>query len=117
MVEIDLDAVAAAEAEQDREQPVVLLGGQKFLLPVSLEWKVISLMQKGEIDEAINLLLGEDQAFDFWAQKPTDKVITALIKSLESTYEVGEPGESSASRDSSRNTSGRSRRTSRGSTA
>jgi hypothetical protein len=73
-------------------------------------------MQKGEIDAAIDHLLGEDQAEEFWAQRPTDKVMTALIKSLEKIYDLGDSGESSASRGSSKNTSGRSRRTSNGST-
>ena len=108
MAEIDLDAIAA---EVDDEQPVVVFGGEKFTLPARLPWRAISMMGRGEIDEALNLVLG-DQAEAFWGHEPNDRQIEALFEGLADAYGMESLGESSASGVSSASNGDRSRPTS-----
>lgn len=93
-MEIDLDA---AERDVLAEEPVVIFGGEKFTLPPRPSWKCISAMGTGNIDEALDLLLGE-QAPAFWAKNPSDKHVKALLEGIQSAYGL-DVGESEASGD------------------
>lgn len=104
---VDLDARRAARAEAQGEPPEVVLGGERFTLPVRLPLEALDLMADGQFRAAFRLLLADEDAVSrFFAHRPDD----ADLEDLMSVY--GEPGNSSASAPSVPSIGTRSRPTS-----
>lgn len=110
--ELDLDAVQAAEAEAAGEGFAFTIGGDHFqlpgVLPIEYVFDIVNVGYRAALDK----LLGTDDAAKFWAHKPGRNVIEALDKGIAKHYGFGQPGNSSASGNSSKNGTGRSRPTS-----
>jgi hypothetical protein len=128
---INLDkarAARAAKREANGKAPVVVLGGQRFTLPVELPFSVANLMVKvgtlsqkndtagleGIIEKIIRSMVG-DQYDEFMKHLPSLDDITELFEGMLKEYGLS-PGESTASAPSKTN-SRRPRQTSKPATA
>ena len=96
---IDLDARRAQRAEAREEDFTVKLGGEEFTFPPITEWPVelTELLQKGELMDALRLLLSDEQSPRFIAQHPTMGDLNDLFEALGNRAGVGGLGNSSAS--------------------
>lgn len=105
---IDLDAKRVARAEAQGDPPEVVLGGERFSLPVELPLETLDLMADGQFREAFSILLGgEVEMRRLFRHRPTD----ADLEELMGVY--GDAPESLASPRSSAATGTRSRPTGR----
>lgn len=94
---IDLQASRAARLEALGE-PVVLKwdDGIEFTLPVEMPAEFALCGQEGNMRAAIVALLGDDQAAEMFALRPSMDDINALVEMAGEVYGVT-PGESGAS--------------------
>lgn len=113
-MELDLDARAAAEAENRPEDHAITWRGRSWPVPARIPWALGRLMASADVDGAMALLLGEEQ----WAEMTDGADIDEVKVLYQGILEVTgiRPGESSASSTSSPGTGARSRRTSSAST-
>ena len=108
---LDLDQARAARSETLGEQHVLKFGGTEFHLPVEVPLEFANHAVKGNILEALQSLLGENQFPVFMESNPSMKDVEELMNGMAELYGM-EVGESSASRHSLKNTSQPSRQTS-----
>ena len=109
MPELDLDAIRAAEREQHREPPTIVLGGVRWTLPVEMPFPIVEALgrldrTKGHaanllIEEIFRGLLGEQYA-PFMRENPSVLDMAVLVEHLPELYGVPS-GESTASGSSS----------------
>lgn len=118
---IDLDAARAARREAQGEPPTVTFGGETFNLPVELPFDISEMGTRlneaqtstevaAAMRDTMKMLLADD--YDrFMALRPSTQDLVVLVEGIPKEYGIG-PGESRASRRSSRSSTGRSRPTS-----
>jgi hypothetical protein len=96
----DLDAVAA-EAAGTGEPFTFTFGGDQYELPARFDVRVIALIGKGDVYDALRTLLGKDQTDRLMASDAVfnDKVFAALIEAYAEHQNVS-TGESLASTSS-----------------
>jgi len=96
---IDLDARRAQRREAAREPFSAKLGGETFWFPAVDEWPiaVTDHLKDGDLTGALRLLISEDDAERFFAQRPTMADVADLFEALGNQSGVGGLGNSSAS--------------------
>lgn len=87
---INLDEARAARQESD---PVELvLGGQKFNLPPELPFRFAELAGESKLQEALIVLLGEEQADEFFAQQPSTDDLAVFSEAIVKVYGLDTEG-------------------------
>lgn len=109
MGSLDLDA---RRAEAELEDHKLTLGGKVYALPAELPLLFADRLAKGEIEDAITILFGDDAGVEV-APLLTDQDLNAIANDL---YGMDSP-ESGASPSSSNRAGRRAKPTSKGSTA
>lgn len=114
---IDLDELAAAEAEAEREPITLTFKGKQFTLPHYLDWdaEAARLLSLDDPFGCFQLVMGDDDYERFVALRPTIGDMMRLIQRIEDLA-LGEAEASARSNGSSRRTGPRSRPTSNAST-
>lgn len=99
---VDLDARRAQRAEANPQNTTVRLGGETFDFPPMTEWPVelVDVLSRGELANALRLLLSDDDAERFFAQRPTMGDLNDLFDALGKRAGVGGLGNSGASASS-----------------
>lgn len=113
-MELDLDAITAAEAEAAGEPHKVVWGGETFLLPRMTDWplETFEVLRRGDFASALAGVLG-DQWDAFWqAKHPTLGVARALLDGIAEREGFAGLGESLASSPSPNRATRRSKPTS-----
>lgn len=110
-MEITVGAADAARAEEEHEERVLVFRGERFELPDDPAWEVVDAIRASNWHVAIVALLGTAEGERLWGMKPTVSEIEALDEGLAKAYFGlgGRPGESRASRSSSKKGSKSSR--------
>lgn len=104
---VDWNARRKARAEAQGDPVQLLVGDDRFTLPVELPLETLDLMAEGKFRDAVTVLLGsEAEMRRLFAHRPT----AADLEDLMAMY--GDPGESSASLPSAPAIGRRSRPTS-----
>lgn len=118
-VELDLDAIAAAEAEASGEPHKVIWGGQTFLVPRTADWPIetYDVMSQGNIADALAGVLGDQWEAFYTAKRPTLGTAHALLDGISEREGFENLGNLPASSPSPNRATRRSRPTSSGSTA
>jgi hypothetical protein len=111
---IDLDAI---QNEADDKPFEFTFGGEQYELPPRMDMRVVAVLTKGQVGEALEMLLGPEQ----WQRMLhadavlDERRLSALLAAY--TEHTGmSVGESSASANSSKGTRTPSKRTSNGTT-
>ena len=129
MAKHNFDVARAARAEARGERHVFTFGGRDFTLAPTLPFRAVeSISEIGTFEEdtqdpkenaaaviAMRVLMDEvlgDQAPAFWALHPDLQDVVQVVEWMMPLYGFGDAGESSASGDSSSDTSSPSRPTS-----
>ena len=88
---IDLDARRAQRFEAREADSKVRLGGEEFTFPPIQEWPVemTDCLQRGELLDALRLLLSEEDFPKFLSQKPTMGDLNDLFEALGNRAGVG----------------------------
>jgi hypothetical protein len=116
-MEIDLNALKRARAEQNGETHTLLWGEYRFELPHELPLEFSDAAQANDVRGLITATLGETQAEQFFTVPDvTLQDAEAFLEEITKLYTGRSRGESSASARSSRRTSPASRQPSSGST-
>ena len=120
MAEHDLNQLAAARAEQRLETTTFKFGDpvETFTAPNFLDWpgEATHRLASGDLTGALTEILGPEQFERFWALRPTNGDLYALMGLIEQDQGLEGLGESPPSNRASRRTSARSKRTSSGTT-
>lgn len=109
MATIDLDKARAARAETQGETHDLVLGGETYQLPAELPYEWAEASALGNIRVALAALLGEEEAARLFKAALSIKDLEEMNDQIAVIYGVGESGEASASRSSSKRTSKNSR--------
>lgn len=109
MATIDLDKARAARAEAQGETHDLVFNGETFSLPAELPYDWAEASALGNLRVAFAALLGDEEAARFFEAAPTLKDLEEMNDGIGALYGIGDAGERSASRSSSRRTSKSSR--------
>lgn len=125
MPDIDLDQIEEEVASASKKRKAVTFKGKRYTLPKTLPMLFgLALRPDGEgnigieaIRKSLVSVLGEEQTDALLLAGLSLDAFPRLVGAIGAQYGTPDVGESSASRSSSRRTSGRSRPTSNGSTS
>lgn len=120
MPNLDLDELGAQRAAEqevsgDPEDKTVTFRGQEFVLPQNLELAVLRGFNENKLVDVMKMLFAE-QYESFEALRPDRDDLVALVTNINVLYGVS-AGKSNASREPSKTSGARSRRTSKRSTS
>ena len=91
----DLDAAKAARAEK-LDEHYFTYEGERFDLPRELPYDAVVAAQKGELEEIIRELLGDESYKRFSALKPSVGDVDDLVGWIMPAYGLGDPAQNGA---------------------
>jgi hypothetical protein len=87
-MELDLDALRAARAEQKKEPKTFKFKGEIFTLPDEMPYEYAWLLVEQEERAAYTELLGEEQLIKFMSLKPSQLDFVHLAAYVQQTYSL-----------------------------